>query len=166
MKRSRVDWLSDPAATWCWSIADPWSRTSATIAITPRPPANVLEGSFADVSFLAGMLIDKFCYHLPLYRQHQRLAMSGITVSRSTLTQQVEKAIALLKPIYDAQLKHILLSKVLAMDETPTKAGRGKPGKMKQAWFWPVYGQDDEVCFIFSPFAGHSGCDRCTGRAL
>jgi transposase len=117
-------------------------------------PANVLEGSFADVSFLAGMLIDKFCYHLPLYRQHQRLAMSGITVSRSTLTQQVQRAIALLKPIYDAQLEHLLQSKVLAMDETPTKAGRGKPGKMKQAWFWPVYGQDDEVCFIYSPSRG------------
>jgi transposase len=80
--------------------------------------------------------------------------MSGITVSRSTLTQQVQRAIALLKPIYDAQLEHLLQSKVLAMDETPTKAGRGKPGKMKQAWFWPVYGQDDEVCFIYSPSRG------------
>lgn len=121
---------------------------------TPPIPINVLEGSLADVSFLAGMLIDKFCYHLPLYRQHQRLAMNGITVSRSTLTQQVERAIALLKPIYDAQLKHILLSKVLAMDETPVKAGRGKPGRMKQTWFWPVYGQADEVCFIHSPSRG------------
>lgn len=121
---------------------------------TAPAPANVLEGSFADVSFLAGMLIDKFCYHLPLYRQHQRLAMSGITVSRSTLTQQVERAIALLKPVYDAQLEHILLSKVLAMDETPIKAGRSKPGKMKQTWFWPVYGQADEVCFIHSPSRG------------
>ncbi|MEX0915691.1 MAG: transposase [Wenzhouxiangellaceae bacterium] len=121
---------------------------------TTSAPANVLENSLADVSFLAGMLIDKFCYHLPLYRQHQRLAMSGITVSRSTLTQQVEKAIGLLKPIYDAQLEHILLSKVLAMDETPVKAGRSKPGKMKQTWFWPVYGQADEVCFIHSPSRG------------
>jgi transposase len=121
---------------------------------TPPAPANVLEGSLADVSLLAGMLIDKFCYHLPLYRQHQRLAMSGITVSRSTLTRLVERAVALLKPVYDAQLEHILLSKVLAMDETPIKAGRGKPGKMKQAWFWPVYGQEDEVCFIFSPSRG------------
>jgi transposase len=25
---------------------------------------------------------------------------------------------------------------------------------MKQAWFWPVYGQDDEVCFIYSPSRG------------
>lgn len=121
---------------------------------TAPAPANVLDNSLADVSFLAGMLIDKFCYHLPLYRQHQRLAMSGITVSRSTLTQQVERAIALLKPIYDAQLNNILLSKVLAMDETPIKAGRAKPGKMKQTWFWPIYGQADEVCFIHSPSRG------------
>jgi len=121
---------------------------------TPAAPANVLDNSLADVSFLAGMLIDKFCYHLPLYRQHQRLAMSGVKVSRSTLTQLVERAIALLKPIYDAQLEHILLSKVLAMDETPIKAGRAKPGKMKQTWFWPVYGQVDEVCFIHSPSRG------------
>jgi hypothetical protein len=80
--------------------------------------------------------------------------MSGITVSRSTLTQQVERAIALLQLIYDAQLEHILLSKVLAMDETPIKAGRSRPGKMKQTWFWPVYGQADEVCFIHSPSRG------------
>ena len=122
--------------------------------LTPAAPANVLEGGLADVSFLAGMLVDKFCYHLPLYRQHQRLAMSGVTVSRSTLTQLVERSVSLLKPIYDAQLKHILLSKVLAMDETPIKAGRAKPGKMKQTWFWPVYGQADEVCFIHSPSRG------------
>ena len=45
-----------------------------------------------DVSVVAGMLVDKFAYHLPLYRQHQRLAMNGITVSRASLTQWVKKA--------------------------------------------------------------------------
>ena len=33
---------------------------------TTPAPANVLDNSLADVSFLAGMLVDKFCYHLPL----------------------------------------------------------------------------------------------------
>ncbi len=64
--------------------------------LTPAAPDNVLDGSFAEVSFLAGMLIDKFCHHLPLYRQHQRLAMSGITISRSTLSLLVERACQLL----------------------------------------------------------------------
>jgi len=118
---------------------------------TAPTPANVLEKSLADVSFLAGMLVDKFCYHLPLYRQHQRLAESGITVSRGTLTELCKRAIGLLEPIYDAQREHILQSRVLAMDETPIKAGRKQKGQMRQAYFWPVYGEADEVVFTYAP---------------
>ena len=112
-------------------------------------PAGVIEGSRADVSVLAGLLVDKFAYHLPLYRQHQRLADAGITVSRPWLTQIAQQSIALLEPIYDAQFEAIRRSRVKAMDETPIKAGRAGPGKLKAAYFWPVYGQQDEVCFPF-----------------
>ena len=112
-------------------------------------PVGVIEGSRAEVSFIAGLLIDKFAYHLPLYRQHQRLCDNAITVSRPWLTQIGQQGIALLDPIYEAQLASIRASRVKAMDETPIKAGRGEPGKLKAAYFWPVYGQLDEVCFPF-----------------
>ena len=112
-------------------------------------PAGVIEGSRADVSFVAGLLIDKFAYHLPLYRQHQRMADTGITASRPWLTQIAQQGTALLEPIYDAQFDSIRASRIKAMDETPIKAGRGEPGKLKAAYFWPVYGELDEVCFPF-----------------
>jgi len=118
--------------------------------ISTPAPDNVLEKSSADVSFLAGMLIDKFVYHLPLYRQHQRLAQSGITLSRSTLSTLARRAIDLLEPIYAAQFTHIRQSRVLAMDETPIKAGRRKQGKLRQAYFWPIYGEADEIAFSYS----------------
>lgn len=121
---------------------------------TPPAPANVFDQSMADVSLLAGLLIDKFVYHCPLYRQHQKLQMAGITVSRATLTQWVQRSIALLTPIYSSQLKNILQSKTLAMDETPIKAGRKHKGKMQTAYFWPMYGDDDEVAF---PYAASRG---------
>ena len=35
------------------------------------------------------------------------------------------------------------------MDETPIKAGRAGPGKMKGGYFWPVYGERDEICFAY-----------------
>ncbi|WP_087462560.1 IS66 family transposase [Oleiphilus messinensis] len=57
-------------------------------------------------------------------RQHQRLTRSGVTLSRTTLTNLSKRAIELLRPIAVAQLEHVLQSKVLAMDETPIKAGR------------------------------------------
>ena len=37
------------------------------------------------------------------------------------------------------------------MDETPIKAGRKERGKMRLAYFWPVYGGHGEVCFPFFP---------------
>ena len=37
------------------------------------------------------------------------------------------------------------------MDETPIKAGVASPGIMKAAYFWPIYGELDEICFKFYP---------------
>lgn len=124
-------------------------RSSGELTSVPAP-RNVFEGSVFDVSFAAGVLLDKFCSHLPLYRQHQRLAQSGIQVARSSLTAVVARASALLEPIARAQLTHVLTGGVLAMDETPIKAGRRGRGKMQQAYFWPLYGEADEICFTFS----------------
>lgn len=117
--------------------------------VTAPAPEGVLDHCAADVSFLAGMLVDKFVYHLPLYRIHQRLKQSGIELARPTLTNWVHRSIALLAPIHQAQLDSILTSRTLAMDETPIKAARKEPGKMGSGYFWPVYGDQDEVVFPF-----------------
>lgn len=124
-------------------------RESQTVVCPPAPPA-VFEKSFADVSVLAGLVIDKFVYHLPLYRQHQRLQQAGIRLSRATLTQWVHRTAALLEPIYYALLSSILQSQVLTMDETPIKAGRRERGKLHTGYFWPVYGDQDEIAFPFA----------------
>lgn len=120
-----------------------------TKIVTAPAPGNVLDKCSADVSFLAGMLVDKFVYHLPLYRIHQRLKQAGIALARGTLTTWVHRSIALLVPIHQAQLESILNSRTLAMDETPIKAARTAPGKMQTGYFWPVYGEQDEVVFPF-----------------
>lgn len=119
--------------------------------VSMAAPRNVIDGSRADVSLQAGVLVDKFAYHQPLYRQHRKLTDSGFKVSRQWLTQLMKKTIDLLTPIYDAQFNSILLSRVKAMDETPIKAGVASPGKMKAAYFWPIYGEQDEICFKFYP---------------
>ncbi len=148
------------------SYSTPWSRPCTPgnpmqrmINTTAMPP-QVLDGCLADVSLLVGLLIDKFQYHLPLYRQHQRLAQAGITVSRASLMNWVKRSIELLRPIVEAQLAHVLQSRVLAMDETPIKASREQKGKMKQGWFWPVYGEDHEVVFTWSDSRGRQHIEK------
>src|SRR5206468_4392647 len=54
-------------------------RDTQTLHCPPAPVGGI-EGSRADVSFSAGVVVDKFAYHRPLHRQHQRVSDSGITV--------------------------------------------------------------------------------------
>jgi transposase len=124
-------------------------KDTEVLSCPPAPPA-VFEKSFPDVSLVANLLIEKFVYHLPLYRQHQRLQQAGIRLSRSTLTQWVQRAADLLEPIYYALLSSILQSWLLVMDETPLKAGRREQGKLHRGYLWPIYGDQDEVAFPFS----------------
>ena len=130
-------------------------RKDTLAIVTAAAPGQVLERTAADVSFLAGMLVDKFRYHLPLYRQHQRLGDHGIVVSRSSLNTWASRAIDLLEPIFQAQNANVLQSRVLAMDETSIKAGRKAKGKMRTGWLWPVYGDGDEIVFHFAPSREH-----------
>ena len=66
------------------------------------------------------------------------------------MTGLVQRTAVLLEPIYQAQLCSVISSQVVAMDETPIKAGHKHRGKMKTGYFWPIYGDCSEVVFPFS----------------
>jgi len=153
-----------PASYTVLEIVRPVVKLAETGQLSsPKAPASVLPGSYADVSLLAGVLVDKFRYHLPLYRQHQRLSAAGITVSRASLTSWVHRAAALLEPLYEAQLASIVSGRVVAMDETPIRAGR-KKRKMRTGYFWPVYGDRDEVAFPFARTRGRPHVEEILGN--
>ena len=84
-------------------------------------------------------------------------------MSRPWLTQVAQRSIRLLEPIHEAQFASIRHSRVKAMDETPIKAGRSGHGKMQTGYFWPVYGELDEVCFPFHTSRSHDYVSRALG---
>ncbi len=139
-------------------------RSSGALVCAPAVEG-VFKHSCVDVSFVAGMLVDKFAWHLPLYRQHQMLGESGITVSRKSLSGWANRAISLLEPVFEAQWRSVLESSVIVMDETPVRVGRDpdKPGRMKQCYYWPVLGDRDEVVFHFAPSRAHHHVERFLG---
>ena len=132
-------------------------KGSGKLTTTPAP-LGVLDHAQVDVTVLAGLLIDKFTYHTPLYRQHQRLLDEGVTVSRQTLLNWASRAIGLLEPIAHCQRGMIISGAHLKIDETPIKAGRTKTasgqGKMKQGWMWPMLGEHGDIAFLYSPGRG------------
>ena len=117
---------------------------------TPKVPDKVFDRCYADVSFLAGLCVDKYAHHLPAYRQHQRLNSCGITLGRKNLTSYIHRVAEVLELIWDAQNSSILQSEVLSADETPTPAGQ-RNGKMKNGFYWAFHGDRNEVSFLYSP---------------
>ena len=129
------------------------------VIIPTAKPDQVFDGCSVHITLLVGLIIEKFLYHMPLYRQHQRMQQNGIFVSRASLTQWVKRVIELLRPIVDAQLLSVLQSKVLAMDETPIKAGKPEKGAMKNGWLWPLFGDKNEVVFTYNKSRGRGHID-------
>lgn len=128
----------------------PVVKLKASNIVTAPAPDSVFERSFADVTLLSGILVDKFQYYMPLYRQHQRMTQSGIKIARANLTSWTHRTATLLSPIYNAVLQSVLESEVLAIDETPIKVGQEKKGKMHCGYMWAFYGDKDEAVFLYS----------------
>ena len=66
-------------------------------------------------------------------------------VSRATLLNWMSRSIELLRPIYQALYGDIFRSRLLAIDEVPMKVGLKSKGKMNQSYFWPIFGENDQV---------------------
>jgi transposase len=119
---------------------------------TPESPNLVIDKSYGDASFLAHLIVQKFKYHLPLYRQHQMMEECGIHVARSTLSRFIHRCSEMLEPIYLALVSSVLQSQTIAIDETPLKVGVSNTRKgMHTGYLVPMYGDNHEVVFHYSP---------------
>lgn len=68
--------------------------------VTQAPaPVHVVPGGLPTEALIADVLINKYCDHLPLYRQSKIFARQGIAISRATLANWVGRGIAALMPI-------------------------------------------------------------------
>ena len=47
-----------------------------------------------------------------------------------------------------------------AKAETPIKAGRSGKGKMNAAWYWPLYGEADEIAFTYAKSKARAHIDK------
>jgi len=78
-------------------------------------PFWLIEGGLPTEAAIAHVLVSKYADHLPLYRQSQILARSGIDIHRATLAGWVGKAAFHLKPIVERLAEHLKSSTKLFM---------------------------------------------------
>ena len=89
-------------------------------------PARLIEGGLPTERLVADIVVSKFADHLPLYRQSQILARSGVHIERSTLAHWVGAAAAELQPLHDWLVEHAeeVTKTVLRRDALPRARSR------------------------------------------
>lgn len=104
----------------------------------PLPPC-LQERGLAAPGLLAHVLVNKYCDHLPLYRQEQIFAQRhGVNLPRQSLARWVELAADWLTPIYEHIRTGVLAGGYVQIDETPIEYLEPGYGKTKQGYLWTV----------------------------
>lgn len=113
------------------------------------PPGPVPGGRF-DFGMVAQVVTSKTCDHLPLYRQQDVLARSGLELSRSTLCQIMASAAFLLEPLAALMKQRLLASDWLGADDTPVRLlDPAHPEGVRTARFWLFRGPDSAPYNVF-----------------
>lgn len=105
-----------------------------SIIVAAKEPAPLPKAQ-AGGSVLTEVVINKYQYHLPLYRQSKMMKSIGMVIPDNTLGNWVMKTGDGLMPVYDAFWWAIIESKYLQVDETPVKILKPE----KKGFLWSYY---------------------------
>jgi len=108
-----------------------------TVVQAPAP-AHLIEGGIPTEAMVAHVLVSKYAWHLPLYRQAQIMLTQGIAIDRGTFAGWVGYAACELTPLYTRMREILLASAKLAVDETPVPVLDPGRGKTKTGYFWAI----------------------------
>jgi transposase len=95
-------------------------RPCESIIMAPKPEAP-LPKAIAGASLLTDIILSKYQYHLPLYRQSKIMSSYNVTISDKTLANWVTSAGEALFKVYDALWAVVVKASYLQVDETPVK---------------------------------------------
>lgn len=118
-------------------------RACEKIVQAPAPPKAITRGKLSFAS-LAHIMMAKWGYHLPFYRQAQMLAAKGVDIPRSTLARSAGYAATLLEPIYNRIRELGRQRAKLHTDDTRLPILAPKTGKTHKGALW-VYAADDRA---------------------
>ena len=116
-------------------------RKCETMMQAPMPELPIPRG-MVDASFLAHIVVAKFCDHLPLYRQAEIYARLGIDLDRSQLAEWLGHVAWLLRPLVELIATHVMAGRVIHADDTPVDVLAPGTGKTKTGRLW-VYLRDE-----------------------
>ena len=99
-----------------------------------------LHKCIASANLLVMIFINKYFYHLPVYRTRQMLVQMGVTIPDSTLESWIKLGANLLRPLHALHRLHVFREVYQMIDESPIKVqDRNKKGTCHQGYMWVRY---------------------------
>jgi transposase len=81
-------------------------------------PVGLVEGNKYDTSVAAEIMVAKYAYHLPVYRQQDFFASCGWTPARSTLLNVLEAAAHRIRPLVEHLREVVRAGPIIGTDDT------------------------------------------------
>lgn len=101
-------------------------------------PVAVIGGNHVGADMLAQLVIDKYVYHLPEYRQVRQYADMGVRLPTSTINDWLHAVAAKLYPLYESLGDQIRSREYLQVDEVPWRIA-DSPGKSRKGYAWQFF---------------------------
>ena len=117
-------------------------RACELAMVVAPAPERLIKGGLPTEAMVAYVLVAKYAWHLPLYRQAQMLLAQGLDIKRAILAFWVGYAAAELKPLYLRLRELILASGKIAVDETVVPVLDPGRGRTKKGYFWAIARDD------------------------
>jgi transposase len=109
-------------------------RACETVVQAPMPTLPIEKGRPGPA--LAHVLVSKYCDHLPLHRQSDIYARSGVEIDRSVMAGWVGHMAALLEPLTECIARHVRAGGTLHADDTPVPVLDPGRGQTKTGRLW------------------------------
>ena len=147
-----------------------------SVKIAPREP-ELIPRSIVTPGLLAHLMIQKFCDHLPFYRQEAILSRSGIEVTRRTMCSWAMKVGEAVIPLLNLLADAIREGPVIGADETTLQVLE-EPGRdaRSKSYMWVFLGGNEgrrAVLYQYRPtrsgtvavefVQGYQGAVQCDG---
>ena len=107
------------------------------VITAPMPLMPIYKG-MPGASMLAEVLLQKYEYHVPFYRQVKQLEHLGVKLSRNTLDGWFRPVCELLRPLYLELRKKVLAADYLQVDETTLPVINHERHKAAKEYIWIV----------------------------
>lgn len=125
------------------------------IATMPLLPINK---GIPSESLLAEILLQKYEYHLPFYRQIKQFAHLGMTgLKEATVAGWFKRTMELLRPLYNALVKEVFSSDYCQSDETTTPVIDNDRHQAVREYLWMTRAVQEKLVAFFYDDGSRAG---------